>query len=176
MVEIVGVHGARVFPDGTLELICANRVKKAIELIQTKEAELVVMLGTPAPYMFLYAIKFPNVDKNKILIEGKGRSSIEETKNFKENFVEPYGYKRIGKVSQSWHFPRLKMIDSHFFNLNYEIEYFEAEDGRNEEEIRKSVVKEKFGYVRDFLRLKVPFGESPKIESLLVLTEKLYNF
>ncbi|MEM5854069.1 MAG: ElyC/SanA/YdcF family protein [Candidatus Aenigmatarchaeota archaeon] len=176
MVEITGIYGAGVYPDGTLEPICANRVKKGMQLLMDKETEVVVMLGTPGPYMRLYALKkFPYIDKSKILVEGKGRSAVEETKNFKENFIQPYGYKIIGKVSQAWHFPRIKMIDSFFFSSNYKIEYFEAEDGRNEEEIRKSIVKEKFAFLRDYVRLKIPFGTSSKMEKLLELTEKLYN-
>ncbi len=175
MVEITGVHGAGVFPDRTLEPICAKRVEKGIELLKNKETEVVVMLGTPGPYMRLYAIKkFPYVSKSKILVEGKGRSTIEETKNFKENFVQPYGYNKIGKVSQTWHFPRIKLIDSFYFP-SFKLEYFEAEDGRNENEIRKSIVKEKFAYVRDYFRLKIPFGTSSKMELLLELTEKLYT-
>lgn len=178
MLEITGVHGTGLNPDGTLDLIGANRAKKGGELLQNKETEYLVMLGITAYHMREFILKkFPYIDSSKILVEGKGRSTCEETKNFKEKFVEPYRYKKIGKISQFWHFPRLKLIDSYFFpSSNYEIKYFEAEDGRSEEEIKKSIIKEKFAYMRDSFRLKTPFGYSSKMELLLELTEKLYNF
>lgn len=178
MLEITGVHGGGFYPDGTLHLDTANRVEKGLELLRSGETELLVMLGIAAPYMRAYAVrKFPYINKRKILVEGKGRSSLEETKNFKLNFVDPYGYKNIGKVSQAWYLPRIKLIDSKIFPpSHYNIKYFEAEDGRTREEIEKDVKREKLVYQIDRIRLKLlPLSTSTPVEKFLELGEKLYE-
>jgi len=175
-VEITGIHGGGVYPDGTLYSYNANRVKKGVELLASKETDYIVMLGNPGPYMKRYALqKYPHISKNRILVEGRGKSSIEETKNFKKHFIDPNNFTNIGKISQKWHLPRIAMVDSKLLPFpKYRVEYFKAEDNRSEKEIRFSEQKEKSITEIYKWRLKIPLSTSIFAEELSELGKKLY--
>jgi uncharacterized SAM-binding protein YcdF (DUF218 family) len=174
--EIVGVHPAGIFSDGTLRIDTANRVIGGMELLKAGETEYVVMLSKHGHYLLRYALKKYNVSRRKILVEGHARGSTEEVKNFKYRIIDINGFTRIGVVSQQWHInPRLRMIYGKFLPpTKYGVEFFPVEDGRPEHAIRRELELERKKLMIDYYRLQLPLGSSIFAENISEMAERIY--
>lgn len=94
-----------------------------------------------------------------------------------DSITSPNNFTNIEKISQKWHLPRIAMVDSKLLPFpKYRVKYFEAEDDRNEKEIKLSEEKEKSVTKIYNWRLKIPLGTSSFIDELEELGEKLYSY
>ena len=168
--EIVGIHGA----DG---LIYVNRLKKGVELIKSDETEYIILLGFPGWYGLNYIKRKFDISERRVLVEGYAKSTLQELKYLKSRFIRDY-YKKLGLVSQKWHlYPRIEMLSNYFFPRNYySVEFFEAEDGRDEFSIKRDIKREKIAILLNKLRIHSGIiGTSDAVEDILWLIKKLYK-
>ena len=112
--DVAVVFGCRVFPDGSLSLALADRVRSGVELYRQGYCRYLIMSGGPGPgdiheteAMKRYATEL-GVPAERILTDRLGLST-DETVTHTMPLLNEYRFDRVLAVSHYYHLPRIKL-------------------------------------------------------------------
>jgi len=134
MADVIIVPGRGVNADGSLYKDPQSRIRKAVELINKKNADKIIMSGgfsfhfenttkvNEASSMKDYAVSL-GIKPERIFTEEKSTHTLANAYFCKKLFCEPNEWKSVIVVASSDHMPRVKYVFSKVFGPEYKIKY-----------------------------------------------------
>jgi vancomycin permeability regulator SanA len=171
--NVIVIHGAGIYPDGSLQPHTQARADKGIEANKTLPVDKIIVCGKNEAVHIKEYMTENDVEEEKIQVEPCSFSTLsnllysECLLSIFESGGNPI--KKVFLISNYWHGPRL-MYDAEKILRGRNIEFLPAEDPRSEEEIRRDERWERIKFVSDKMLLSLGYGKEFDRNKLIATT------